>query len=475
MSGGVWTEADTKSPRTQPGVYSNILAEAAQILEPGAGGTVFIVGKADWGPEDTVVSTFSERASNRGSAVEAWFGKTGSLVTLSAQAFRGGAAEVKCLRIAAAAAAKATVSITDGTSAALILTAKYTGTRANGFAVTVKDHPSAGKLLEITEGGSLIESHFIETNENDDIATLVNATSEYVTAESTGTAGRALDDVASASMAGGNSGSTLVAADYVAAQGVAANEAFDVYVQDDDTTSANQDAAGSWATIQREAGHRFVVVHGGATTESAADARSRAQAFDNTSNIYVHPGFTDSDGVEYSGQEAGARVAGMIAAKGFTRAVTYAPLEDVAKTNVALSPTNVELHIEAGVLTLVSDGGSVRVSKGINTLTTTGPVHGNLDSFRKIRTIRTLDAVENGLERGARPYIGEVTNDADGRKSLEGAMSAFLDELVSGNAIQEGYTLRVDQGSGDQVFITVGVTPLDSIEQVFTTIFVSAS
>ncbi|MDE0554490.1 MAG: hypothetical protein OXI24_09770, partial [Candidatus Poribacteria bacterium] len=150
------------------------------------------------------------------------------------------------------------------------------------------------------------------------------------------------------------------------------------------------------------------------------------------------------------------------------------PLTDVAKTSVALSPTNVELHLEAGICTLVSDGGAVRVSKGINTLTSTGVGTNKLASFSKIRTIRTLDAVENGLERGARPYIGEVTNDADGRKSLEGALSAFLDELVSGGAIQEGYTLRVERGSADQVFLTVGITPLDSIEQVFTTIFVSA-
>ena len=476
MSGGVWTEADTKSPRTQPGVYSNIMAEAAQILEPGAGGTVFIVGTADWGPEDTVVSTFSERPSSRGGSVQESFGKTGSLVKLSGQAFRGGAAEVKCLRVAAAAAAKASVSITDGTSAALILTAKYTGTRGNNLTVTVKNHPvpANGKVLEISEGGVLIESHLITSNENDDIAPQINSSSEYVTAASTGTGGRALADVANAALTGGNSGSTLVAADYVAAQGVAANEAFDVYVQGDDTTAANQDAAGTWGTIQRDAGHRFVIVHGGVADESAADARTRAKSFDNRTNIYVHPGFTDEDGVEYSGQEAGARIAGMIAAKGFTRAITYSPVVGATKTNVALSPTNVDLHLEAGVCTLVSDGGAVRVSKGINTLTTTGVGTNTLDTFSKIRTIRTLDAVENGLERGARPYIGEVTNDADGRKSLEGALSAFLDELVSGNAIQEGYTLQVEQGSADQVFLTVGVTPLDSVEQVFTTIFVSA-
>ena len=477
MSGGIWTEADTKSPRTQPGVYSNIMAEAAQILEPGAGGTVLIVGKADWGVEDTVVSTFSERSSSRGSAVEDMFGKTGSLVKLAAQAFRGGAAEVKCLRIASSSAANAVATLDDSSSAdALTLTAKYTGTRANSFTITVKDHPvpATGKLLEIAEGGVLVESHLITTNENDDIATLINASSAYVTAAIAGASGRALADVANVTMAGGNSGSALVAADYVTAQGTAANEAFDVYVQDDDTTAANQDAAGVWAVDQREDGHRFVVVHGGATNEAATAARTRAQSFGNTSNIYVHPGFTDDDGVEYSGQEAGARIAGMIAAKGFTRAITYSPVIGATKTNVSLSPSNVELHLEAGVLTLVSDGGAVRVSKGINTLTETGPIHNNLDSFRKIRTIRTLDAVENGLERGARPYIGEVTNDADGRKSLEGAMSAFLDELVSGNAIQEGYTLRVDQGDGDQIFLTVGVRPLDSIEQVFTTIFVSA-
>ena len=475
MSGGTWTEADTKSPRTQPGVYSNIMAEAVQILEPGAGGIVFIVGKADWGPEDTVIRTYSEVASSRGSSVQDTFGKTGSLVKLAGQAFRGGAAEVKCLRAASSAAAKAVATLDDSSSAdALTLTAKYTGSRANGFAITVRAHPVAGHILDISEGGVLIESHFIATNANEGIAQLLNDNSAYVTAAVAGASARALATVSNVAMAGGNSGTALVAADYTAAQGVAQNEAFDVYVQDDDTTVANQNAAGSWGVIQRNAGHRFVVVHGGAAAETAADARTRAQSFDNETNIYVHPGFVDDDGITFSGQEAAARVAGLIASKGYTRAVTYSALDDVVRTSTALSPTNVELHLEAGVLPLVSDGGSVRVSKGINTLTTVGAGTNKLSSFSKIRTVRTLDAVENGLERGARPYIGEVTNDEDGRKSLEGAMSAFLDELVSGGAIQDEYTLQVDRGDADQVFITVGVTPLDSIEQVFTTIFVSA-
>ena len=477
MPGGIWTEADTKSARTQPGVYSNIMAEAARIIEPGAGGVVFIVGKADWGPLDTVVEVRSARPSSLGDSIQERFGLTDSLFKLGDQAFQGGALAVRCLRISTAAAAKATVTLQDGDNSpadALVLTAKYEGTRANSFAVTVKDHPVSGKILEIAESGVLLESFFVDTNTNEAVAAQLNATSSYVDAKTTGTTGRALGDVSNAALTGGDSGKSLVAADYTAAQNIAVNEAFDVYVQDDDTTSANQDSAASWAKAQRAAGHRFVAVFGGTATETAANARTRAKAMNDESNVYVHPGFVDGSGVTFSGQEAAARIAGLIAGKGFTRAVTYSPLPRVARTNLTLSPSAVGLHLEAGVLPLVADGGSIRVSSGINTLTSHGTGTNKLATFAKIRTIRTLDAVQNGIERGSRAYLGEVTNDEDGRKSLEGALSDFLDELVSGGAIQDEYSLSVDRGEADQVFISIGLTPLDSIEQVFTTIFVSA-
>lgn len=477
MSGGVWTEADTRSPRTQPGVYSNIMAEAARIIEPGAGGVVLIVGKADWGPLDEVVSTRSARPSSLGDSIQERFGLTDSLFKLGDQAYQGGALEVKCLRIATSAAAKATVTLQDGDNSpadALVLTAKYEGTRANSFTATVKDHPVSGKILEIAESGVLLESFFIAVNTNEGVATLLNNTSSYVDAKTTGTTGRALGDVSNAAMTGGDSGKMLVAADYTAAQAIAANEAFDVYVQDDDTTAANQTAAAAWAVAQRAGGHRFVAVFGGTATETAADARTRAKAMNNEANVYVHPGFVDTSGVTFSGQEAAARIAGLIAGKGFTRAVTYSPLPRVARTNLTLAPSAVGLHLEAGVLPLIADGGSIRVSSGINTLTSYGVGTNKLPTFAKIRTIRTLDALQNGLERGSRAFLGEVTNNEDGRRSLQGALSDFMDQLVSGGAIQEGYTLSVDRGEADQVFISLGVTPLDSIEQVFTTIFVSA-
>jgi hypothetical protein len=48
---------------------------------------------------------------------------------------------------------------------------------------------------------------------------------------------------------------------------------------------------------------------------------------------------------------------------------------------------------------------------------------------------------------------------------------------MQARAIKPGATVVIDDSqspAADQVFVKVGITPLDSIEQVFTTVYVSA-
>lgn len=472
MSGGTWTPGDVTSPQTRPGAYFNLVAQAIDLLEAGNTGTVLIVGRSDWGPVDTFEVLTSEGLA------ESVFGTGLSITKLIRQAFRGGAATVVGHRITGSAEAFATATLNDTlAAAALTITALYPGARANNFTLTVADHPVSGKNIELKESGVLLESFYAADSENDTFNDVINATSEYITSAIPGASDLTMVDVSDSPMAGGNSGASVIAGDYTAAQGLAENEDFDVYVQDDDTTSANQDAAAAWADARRDAGQLFMVVHGGAAAETASASRTRAQALDSVSNVYVNPGFDDENGVSYIAQEAGARVAGLIAAKGFTKSITYAEIPDAANVETALTDADIGLSLEAGVCVLSADGAIVRVEKGINTFTSYDTDPDKDSSFTKIRTIATLDAVVEGLDAGFKAYIGDVTNDEDGQKSLLGAGQAFLDQLVQGRAIKPGATVALDDANpstADQVFVKVGVTPLDSIEQVFTTVYVSA-
>lgn len=469
MSGGTWTQGDVNSPQTRPGAYFNVIAQAVALLEAGLTGTVFVVGRADWGPVDEATEIRSAGES------DTTFGTGLSLGKLVKAALKGGAAVVKALRIAAASEASATATLDDTVAAAALdLTAKYSGTRANSFTLTVSAHPVAGKVLELKENGVLLETHYAATGENDEFVTVINDNSVFLTAALNGAADRVLADVTDDPMAGGDSGAGVVAGDYTAAQTLAENESFNVYVQDDDATDANQDAAATWAQGRRAAGQRFILVMGSDAADSLTTAQGRANAQDDEGIVYVHPGFTDVDGVVFTGQEAAARVAGLIASAGVTQSITFDELPDAESVEATLSGPEIQAGLQSGLCLLVTDNsGTTRVEKGINTFISYGSDPNRTKAFSKIRTVMTVDAVQNGLADALNAYIGDTTNDEDGQKSLLGAGQAFLDELERSRAIKPGSTLVLDDANpptADSVFLVVGLTPLDSIEQVFVTI-----
>ena len=457
MSGGTWTEADTRSPGTRPGIYINLVTQARRQLEGGAG-TVCVVGTADWGPMDVIRSVASEE-----DLYDA-FGQAQSLPLLAAQALRGGAANVLALRIGGAAAKKAAGNLvdTEGSPANVIkITARNEGARGNNFTITTRTS-GAGLVIEITEGGIIIETIITSADDDASVIAAINRSSAFIDAEQVGNAGRDVD-AQTVALSDGASGTTLVAADYTAAQGIAQAAEFDTYVQGDDTTAANQDAASDWADAQRADGNRFIVVMGGAGNATITAAIARAKALDSMSTVYVFPGFVDTDEVTYTGQQAAARVAGMIAAAGISRAITWQMIDDAVRPTSVVSSAEISDGLEAGVLLITANRAGTRLSRGLTTRTTRG-AEGDMS---KIRTVATVDAIAEGLERGITPYIGAITNDEDGRRSLAAVALAYLEQLVSAGAIQEGPVVIVRSGASDQVFLRIQVALLDSIEEVF--------
>ncbi len=470
MPGGTWTQGDVSSLQTRPGAYFNLVDQALLLLEAGETGTVFIVGRADWGPVDTVETLTSEGAATLA------YDDGLSMEKLIHQAFRGGAAIVKALRITAASGAKAAFTLDDVVPvAALIVTALHEGTRANGFTLSVSAHPVSGQNLDLKEGGVLLETFYSALGDNTEFAATIVANSNFITAVVTGAADRVLEVTTDDAMIGGDSGAGVVAGDYTAAQVIAESNSFSVYVQDDDTTVANQDAVAAFGDARRALGQRFIVVMGGAAAETVSTAQTRAGVQDSEGVVYVHPGFTDDDEVVFIGQEAAARVAGQIAAAGATKSITFNTLADAASVENTLTSAEIKIALGLGVCLLVTDNAdTVRVEKGLTTLTTFTTTLGK--AFAKIRTVAVLDAVQNGLEDGFSAYIGSTTNDTDGQKSLLGAGQEFMDTLERARAIKPGSTVKLDDANpptADQIFVVVGVTPLDAIEQIFTTVFVS--
>lgn len=471
MPGGVWTDSDVNNPATRPGAYFNLVAQAVALVGEGVAGVVGIVARADWGPLDSFQELTSE------AQVTAMFGDGLSLSKLSKQAIRGGAASVKVMRIAGTGSAPATASLDDSVpAAALTLTTLYHGARGNTFIAVVEDNPVAGVDLKLYEGTTLLEVFTTADGHNDAFVAAINGNSKYISAALAGAADRVVADNAGEAFGSGNSGATAAAGDYTAAQAIALQESFDVFVQDDEDDSAIQDALVEWAQDARLEGNRFITVLGSPAAQTLSAALTRADTMDNEGIVYVFPGFTDEDGTVYTGQEAAARVGGLIAGAGINRSITFSRIPDGADVGLRLTHSEISEGIAGGLLILVFDGESVRVEKGINTLTTITsekPL-----SYSRIRTIAVLDAVQDGLNDGLTDLVGQVNNDEDGRATILGAAQAFLDELMAARALKPGAFVELDPEhvqDFDNVFLRVGLQPQDSIEKIFVTVYVSAA
>jgi hypothetical protein len=487
MSGGIWNASDAGNTATRPGVYINFLSQAQEGASLGSSGTVAIIGTADWGLVNGITSVTSELE------VDEAFGTGGTMNLLARQALRGGAARVKGYRISLAAVdAKASITLNDGAgspAAAVVLTAKYEGARANSFevSVAVNANDASKKDLTITEGGKVLEI-FTHTD-NDDLVSQISGQntavnpSRYATAALSGAANRSLGDLAATAMSGGNSGTAVTATEFSAALAALETQDWDLLIPSDTVNTTIQTSVRAYVSRLRDEGRKVIAVMGGqsvagmsaanvATEFTAMKSNAQSSAIANHEGVVmVFPGIVDEvSGANLSGAQSAARVAGMISLGGFASSITKHPSGAVEVT-ARLTNADIKSGLQAGLCLLTAQGGQAVVESGINTLTTYTATK-NRD-FRKIRVVRALDAVAQTVSSALdTSVIGYVNNDATGRLYTMGLISNALDLFRTAGAIEPGFTVEPTPGTtpdSDEFFVTISVTPIDSVEKIFIT------
>jgi hypothetical protein len=484
VSGGTWTQADAQNTATRPGIYINFIGQAQAAVQVGAQGIVAVPGTADWGLVNGVTAVTSE------AQIPALLGSGQSLPLLVAPALRGGASTVLAYRMAvsgAAAKASLTLNAGDASGAALLVTSKYEGVRANGFTVKVSTNAAdaSQKDLTVLEAGTVLE--VFTGADNATIANRINGTditvnaSRYLTATVQGATGRSLGNNGSgAPMTGGNSGESVTATEYTQAMTALETQQFNLFVTGDTTNTAIQASVRAWVERLRAEGTRIMATMGGqnvagfssaAVATEFANARSAATGStigNSTGVVYVFPGIVDElSGASLSGAQSAARAAGMIARAGFAESVTKAD-SSAADVTARLVNSDIKLGLQSGLFLWTVDGGRVVAEQGINSLTTFTQTQGR--NFRKIRTIRTIDAVASTIATAAsQNLIGKVNNDAQGRAYAIGLITTSLDIFQQAGAIEPGYTARANsiQGDPDEFYVTIEIAPIDSLEKVF--------
>lgn len=486
MSGGIWSASDAGNIATRPGVYINFLSQNQGGVTLGNNGIVAIVGTADWGVTNSITELTSELQ------IADSFGTGGSLSLLTRQALRGGAATVKAFRISREGDAQtASITLNDNNvspAAAVILTAKYDGARANDFevSVSVNANDSDYKDLTIVENGQILE--IFTHADTDDLVAQINGTgsvnaARYVTAAISGAAGRTLGDASASAMSGGNSGTSVTNSEFLEALAMLETQEWSMLVPSDTTSSTTQRAVRAYVARLRDEGRKVVAVMGGQSVEgmSSGDLATEFTAMKskatsaNTGNhegvVMVFPGIVDEVTGDYlSGAQSAARVAGMIGLAGYASSITKHPT-GATEVTARLTNADIKMGLQAGLCILTTTAGNAVVESGINTLTTFTQTK-NRD-FRKIRVVRALDAVAETINTAlSTSVIGYVNNDVDGQLYTMGLIRSALGMFRAAGALEPGFTVEPTPGvtgNSDEFFVTIGLTPIDSIEKVFIT------
>lgn len=477
--GGTWSSVD---PPQRAGLFVNVDTVPATAPIADSAGVVGLVVTADWGPVNQVVDIDSPSAAAAyfGSGSDAEYAVIGAL-TGEGIVGRGGASTVRVYRAAASAKAKATVALanTAGTPAtAITLTATYFGSRANNFTVTVRANPSDNTLKDILiyEGTILRESYIGLTPASiQAIVDLINSQSLLVDA-TVGATASPLANVTNAAMSGGNSGSTLTGTEHTAAQAafeaLGGFSAFAVFGLTDGTIRGTY---AGWTDRLNSEGDPFVMVFGGGAGESTTTALSRTVALDSPYCVNIYGDLT-VDGTTYSSAQMTPRIAGIVAAAGASRSISFAQLPDAS---MPTPPTNAQIEslVRGSVVPFFFDGTTVRVQRGrttLQTITATKP-----EKFKSLLFVRKVQETLRQLDLVSMSVLGAtgVINTASGRDSILAMFEAKLDDLVQRGIAVPGANVYFDESqdnTGETLYIVFAIDMAPGIEQILGRIAIPA-
>lgn len=471
-------------------VYFDWESEAAASPAQSIGGVVAVAATDNWGPVNTVTELDSYD-----DYLDIFGGSDTPLRRAVFGAFKGqgvngqgGAGSVLAYRQATNAAVAGHHALSNTTPAAAInIVAKYPGTRANDFSLTVQSSPVVGSdELVILDGAVAVEKFDYVAADISDLVDQINELSEWFTATLT-VDGVALTHVSSVAITSGADGDTLSGSDWTATFAAfdrASWGIFPAYGLTDPTIRASVVA---WIQLRNSLGNRCFAVFGGASAESLTTAAARSAVINDYNIINLGEGtlhLTDDDR-DCSTAEFVTRYAGARAWRGERQDDIFVRFGDVdliagatlAEQALALSDgvvvfsrdTNADapVFIREAVNTYTDDSLSPRDNQGNKT----HPVA----LYKRIKNIAIQQGIE--LEVGSWARGGEILGDLPvndkTRNLVLGRVTIAYSTRETAQVVQPGWTVALAAGASDDddfVSYVHGFHPTRSVRQIFNTV-----
>ena len=483
---------DPASLPKRPGVYTRYESEAPEIILPAFGSVVAVPFTHNWGPveEARLVTSYASFLDLYGDDYSpAQIAVRGAFLG-EGMPGRLGAGAVLCYRMTGSAAAAASRTLQNTTPInAITLTAKYPGTRGDALRVTVQDYAADTTQTELILYYGTVEVErfrYADTNVTD-LATQVNATSDWVTASGV-TSGVALTPVSSVAFTttAGNDGATLVAQDWTDMMTEMEVERFSLFAPHNLTDSAIVTALKTWLLNLNAQGRRVMAVVGGAVDETTSTAVTRSTSLNNENIVNVgigsyyddnHVDPTTGDATILSSAQLAPRIAGILAQKSDGASATYSR---VGGLRIRTGPTeaNISTAFDGGVLVLARDAdpvAPVHLERSLTTYTTTSDATKPYLIFRNPKFVRTMHIFEEDLQAWQTDLIGPLPVNDKSRRSVCAEAKAMLNARVARGVIQADPTVMPSvspppSDNDEYIAIDYGIAFGRSAEQVLNTI-----
>jgi len=275
--------------------------------------------------------------------------------------------------------------------------------------------------------------------------------------------------VAATALTGGNSGTTLLAADWTqmmtAVEPLLANVGF--MAPYDLTDSTIMASLVSWAKNlnNAEKARRFMLVTGGAAAEnlSAASTRAAAAASENVVTWGIGTYRDRALALNLSTSQLAPRLAGILASRQGQSALTFARLDDL-DIMVGPSESDVLSSLDAGFVVATLGTGGVQFEAGRTTYTVKTDTEKPFEIYSRPKYVFTMQDFEreNRQANEAGNKIGKLPVNNDTREDLVADANKRLQRRIDNNEIQ-----AVDKnGNASRVVLASDPPPSDNDEFV---------
>lgn len=457
---------------TRAGTNINFTGEVTVRVAPSLAAVVAVPVTHDWGPlgnergGNRLVTSVAEFDAAYGSSDTA--GRRAVIMALNGQGPEsgGGAGAVIVHRMGVPVKATATIKNTTATTPpdALSLTALFGGVRGNRISYIIADDPrdaTKDRLTLLVDGAVQERYSYLDT----DIAALaaaVNARSSLVVAESL-VDGVALASTAGSSLTAGSDGPALVGADYTSTLNALTQARFTVLAFPNLTDAAIIASAVEWVRGQVDANRPSILVIGGAAGDTIDTALARSVAVNDPHVVNLGVGLYHDEMLErdVSTAELAPRIAGVLAARGEERSLTFAKVSGLYAAVADSAPDDGEI-VEAiiGGVTVLSPSTSpdaeLKIEKGVTTFLTETDAGRPRELFGDPRLVRIMDLYVRGMkEWGDEVIVGDTTVTDDTRSTVQGEGKSRQDDLERRGLLVPGtaFILVTDPGddSSDQI------------------------